>query len=370
MLTYTVDLKTHPKQIHNKAKSRKVVEQHSVEGDIEEEAYGYLLGIFHSLPSRKSVKKALKDGRIIVHGLTAGERTIVKSGMMIKLYQDPKAHPDWEVEVNVVYEDEHIAVINKAPGVPVNGNQHQTLERTLPYNLEETNEIDALPHPSPVHRLDAPTSGLVLCAKTKSAQVALGQMFVNKEIKKTYNAFVVGPVNDRIDIHLQVDGKTAKSVIKPLWVSEEGEGLEVFSMVEMNPVTGRKHQLRLHSAWAGHPIMGDKDHGMRTRLKGRGMYLTATRLQFNHPVSHEPMDIRIAMPKKFVTLQKLLHTFQNKPAADEDAEIEVANDDASDTEEASIDTSDHEVADNTHIADATDAETSTDTPEKKKTDSE
>jgi hypothetical protein len=84
-------------------------------------------------------------------------------------------------------------------------------------------------------------------------------------------------------------------------------------------------------------------------------------LQFNHPVSHEPMDIRIAMPKKFVTLQKLLHTFQNKPAADEDA---------SDTEEASIDTSDHEVADNTHIADATDAETSTDTPEKKEADSE
>ncbi|MDG1260126.1 MAG: RluA family pseudouridine synthase [Flavobacteriales bacterium] len=299
-------MKTHRKHIHNKGKGRKLIEQHRVEGGVEAEAYAYLVGIFHSLPSRKSVKKALKEGLITVHGLTAGEQTIVKDGMMIKLYQAPNAHPDWEVEVHVVFEDEHFAVLNKAPGIPVNGNQHQTLERTLPFNLSPTKQVDALPAPAPVHRLDNPTSGLVICAKTKAAQVAFGQLFLNKEIKKTYNAFLVGDVSGRIDVLMPVDGKPAKSVIKPLWVSEKEEGKEMYSMVEMKPVTGRKHQLRLHSSWSGHPIMGDKEHGMRTKLKGRGMYLAATRLEFHHPITGEEMDIRIPMPKKFVTLQKLL----------------------------------------------------------------
>ncbi len=263
----------------------------------------YAIQVFTLIPSRKGIKKAIQRGEILVDGEPAETGRWVQPGMQLDwVKKDSKASKHFELKLEVTYEDEQMAVVIKPAGLVVSGNQFRTLENALAFNLNPAGSVDALNHPIPVHRLDAPTSGLVLVSKTRHAQVALSRQFQEQKIEKHYCAVAIGQLSEQGFFDADVDGKTA-------YTTYDTEGFvpsltnEYLSLVHLYPKTGRTHQLRRHLADAGHPIMGDKLYGSTAHiLKKKGLFLSAIGLKFQHPKTGEPVDINIPIPNKFQTL--------------------------------------------------------------------
>ncbi|MEJ2595366.1 MAG: RluA family pseudouridine synthase, partial [bacterium] len=156
----------------------------------------YLPGIFTLLPSRAGLKKAMKRGEVLVNGKPAAQREFVQPGQKISLLEPavPTARI-FEFPLEIVYKDEWLAIINKPAGLPVSGNRYRTVQNALPFNLPESSKKDALKWPRPVHRLDVPTSGLLLIARTTRALMILGRQMEKREIKKRYRAIVAGKLS-------------------------------------------------------------------------------------------------------------------------------------------------------------------------------
>jgi len=202
--------------------------------------------------------------------------------------------------LDIVFEDEDMAVIIKPAGINVSGNQFKTVQNALNYNLTPSSKIDKLPWPLPVHRLDNQTSGLLIIAKTKGARIQLGKDFENKTITKHYHALVIGQLLKTGTISAPVDGKKSDSLYTSIRTVKSLKN-EWISLIELSPLTGRTHQLRIHCSSIGHPILGDKlygDEGMI--LKAKGLFLAAIRLTLNHPISGEPLQFEIPTPYKFI----------------------------------------------------------------------
>ena len=256
----------------------------------------YLSGVF---PSKNGVKKAFKDELILLNGkialpgewLAEGDKVEVKA-------QDLGAFKIFTLKLEVLFEDAFMAVIHKPAGFPVSGNYYKTIQNALPYNLSVSKEQDALILPRPVHRLDKLTSGLLLVAKTRSAQINLGQQFENQQISKTYVALVKGKLEGEGLLDSSIDQQKAKTFYKSVRVEQSLSYADV-SMVELHPKTGRTHQLRIHMAEIGHPIVGDSVHDSEKVLKGKGLFLTACKVSFIHPVSLLNRTFEISLPSKF-----------------------------------------------------------------------
>jgi len=124
----------------------------------------YVTGIFKSIPFKKGMKKAIERGKVQVNGEVAKTSKFIKGGEEIVLFDlDEEMNvPVFEMDIEVLFEDDHLAIINKPPGLVVSGNKFQTVENALPHNLKQSELIDSLVRPQPVHRLDFPTSGLLL----------------------------------------------------------------------------------------------------------------------------------------------------------------------------------------------------------------
>lgn len=279
-----------------------IIESHIVPEGVEKVRLSdYGRGIFKLLPSRKGFKKAILRGDILVNGVVAETGHWVRSGEEVSLQSTSKRSLKvLEKSVPVVYEDGHLAIINKPGGLVVSGNSFQTLVHALPFNLKESAEEDRLPIFYPVHRIDAPTCGLVMIAKTKRAQLKLGQMFEEKEIEKTYRAVVHGKLEqDTGVLNFSIEGKESVSYFDCVRRSKS-KRFEYLSIVDLKPKTGRTHQLRIHMSKMGHPILGDKLYGVSGNiLHAKGLFLCASRLQFKHPISAQDLDIGINTPNKF-----------------------------------------------------------------------
>ncbi|WP_282126143.1 RluA family pseudouridine synthase [Marinifilum flexuosum] len=260
----------------------------------------YALHIFTGINTNQGIKKAIKRGLIRVNGLQASTGLWVKAGFKIELC-DLEMPPSkiYKLPLEVVYEDDHIAVINKPGGISVSGNQFRTVQNALPYNLRPSMRKNALPVFRPVHRIDSPTCGLLLIAKTADASAKLGKQFEDRLIKKRYRAVVIGALHEKGKIDMQVDDKDAVSTFKLVKKSPSIRN-RFLSMVDLYPETGRTHQLRIHMAGIGNPILGDKIYGTEGEiLRGKGLFLCAAELQFTHPDSGEEMSISIDPPYKF-----------------------------------------------------------------------
>ncbi|MFO8000173.1 MAG: RluA family pseudouridine synthase [Marinilabilia sp.] len=260
----------------------------------------YGAGIFPGLPTRSAFKKAIKRGEIFVDGNPGTTGLMVNPAQRIT-WQEPEKLPGriFHIHLKVVYEDDHLAVVNKPAGVVVSGNQFRTLENALPAHLSPSSLPDALPAPKAVHRLDAPTSGLIIIAKTSAARVALSRQMENKEIQKSYHVVVIGNTPSSMEINDPIEDQPALTTFgKVQTVPSLRSGH--LTLLKAKPVTGRTHQIRKHLSSAGFPILGDKLYGKEGLImRGKGLFLCATEIIFNHPHTEEKLHLQIEMPAKF-----------------------------------------------------------------------
>jgi len=262
----------------------------------------YCQQIFSEIPSIKSAYKRIKANEILLDGKPAQPNWQVKAGDRLELLPTTKLLPPvLEFNLNVIFEDQYLAVVEKPAGIAVSGNYAHTIERALPWNLESSVEGDTLPYPRPVHRLDSATSGLLLCAKTASCMVALGRLFQQKRVYKRYRGIVVGSLKGGGFVRSKIDNRLAESRYKSIAITPS-LSYTTLTVVDLFPHTGRTHQLRRHMAELGHPIIGDSIYGKTGKvLKSKGLFLRAVEIRFIHPITNKPINIKIEQPTKFAT---------------------------------------------------------------------
>lgn len=268
----------------------------------------YAIGIFEIIPTRKGMKKAIKKGAVYIDGQLATTGRWVNTGQVIQLVElIQKPSKIYQLDLEVVYEDDEMALIHKPPGIVVSGNQFRTIQNALPANLSISSKVDAFPSPLPVHRLDYGTSGLLLIAKTQSARRILGRAFELQQVQKEYQAVVIGKTPKQGEMNEPIQQKKSQTnftTIQTVPSLKNGH----LSLVQLFPLTGRMHQLRIHLSDAGFPILGDKLYGTSGMiLKGKGLFLCAVGLQFTHPKTGEQMKFKIPNPPKFQSFMEREH---------------------------------------------------------------
>ena len=263
----------------------------------------YGVGIFKTIPTKSSIKKAIKKELIFIDGGLATTSKFISGGEKIELFQSENSSIFERLKLNieVLFEDDYLAIIYKPAGILVSGNKFVTIANGLTQNLKKSNQFDAV-KPQPIHRLDYPTSGVLLIGKTSSSIKILGKLFENKEIQKTYFAITIGKMNPEGIINFPVDEKKAHTAFEVL-KSVTSERFEYLNLVKLQPKTGRKHQLRKHVSGIGNPVLGDKEYFLENKvLTGKGLFLHAATLNFIHPFTKEQISISKELPKKFTKI--------------------------------------------------------------------
>ena len=260
--------------------------------------------------SRSKAQKLNDDNLILVNGEHKNNSYIVEDKDIIELLENkeyvPSKFKGENIQLDIVYEDEDIVIINKRSGMvvhPASGNYENTLVNALiyRYNLDDTNVRSGI-----VHRIDKDTSGLVIVAKNEKTLELLTEMFKNKEIKKTYLAIVDGVINNKsgtINAPITRDVKDRKKMM----VGKDGKNsithfyvLKTFknnTYLSLNLETGRTHQIRVHMAYIGHPITNDKVYGKENTSFGQ--YLHASKLEFIHPITKKEIKVEAELPEEF-----------------------------------------------------------------------
>ena len=296
----------HPKTPHLLLLQSLTVPKQFSETRLQEAA----VGLFKNISTKSSLKKSLKKNLICLNGKVATTADFVIGGEKLELFQDMTVATQAQIElpVEVLFEDDHLAFVYKPSGIAVSGNKKWTLENALHKALVSSSQFDALSRPEPIHRLDYPTSGVLLIGKTSSAVIALNQLFETRKIEKTYLAVAIGEIIPSGRLENKIDGKNAKtSFVLTDRIASPRFGF--LNLVTLQPETGRKHQIRKHLSEMGNPILGDRMYGKETKiLKGKGLYLHASNLAFVHPITKENLRVSAAVPKKFLKLFPVIAT--------------------------------------------------------------
>lgn len=258
----------------------------------------YAVGKFITASTKSAIKKAIKKELLLVDEKVCSTGLFLQGGESISLLEEEKKHKEFDFQLEILYEDDHLAVINKPAGISVSGNSFATIDNALSKNLQKSKQHDAV-RPRPVHRLDYLTSGVLLIGKTTKAIHKLGLAFQNKEIEKIYYAITIGEMKKQGNMDTPIDGKESFSTYEVV-ASTRSVRFGFLNLVKLSPKTGRRHQLRKHLANLGNPILGDKDYGKKDLiLTGKGLYLHAESLKFKHPISEEFLQVSSPLPKKF-----------------------------------------------------------------------
>lgn len=215
--------------------------------------------------------------------------------------------------MEIVYEDNHIIVADKRPGEIVQGDKSGDIpmsEMIKQYLKDKYNKSGNV-FCGVVHRIDRPVGGLVVFAKTSKALTRLNEMLRKGELHKTYWALVEGHLdNDEATLtnYLISDGRTNKTSVVRKHVPDAKESIlkyktiakgDHYTLLEINLITGRKHQIRAQLAHIGHPIKGDLKYGARRSNPGGGISLLARQISFIHPVSKEQITLEAPLPSEF-----------------------------------------------------------------------
>lgn len=212
-----------------------------------------------------------------------------------------------------LYEDNHIIIVDKQPGEIVQGDKtgDTPLSETIKAYLKEKYNKPGNVFCGVVHRLDRPVGGVVIFAKTSKALSRLNEMLRKGEIHKTYWALVEGhpeKEEERLENWLASDGRLNKTFVSSqsnpeakrcaLTYKTIGRG-DRYTLLEINLLTGRKHQIRCQLSNIGHCIKGDLKYGAKRSNPGGGISLLARHIEFIHPVSKTPISIDAPIPKEF-----------------------------------------------------------------------
>ncbi|ADV47522.1 RluA family pseudouridine synthase [Cellulophaga algicola] len=261
------------------------------------------MGLFSAALTKSALKKAIKKRYITINGIAATTATFIQGGERISLYipEETTASKTLIFPLKVLFEDDYLAIIHKPGGILVSGNSFKTIANALTQNLSPSTLPDAT-KPQPVHRLDYATTGILLAGKTSSSIRALNKMFEDKKVAKTYYAVTIGTMDVEGEISTTIDDKPSYSMYTVI-TSAPSKRFGTLNLVQLDPKTGRRHQLRKHLSSIGNPILGDKEYGTASLiLNGKGMYLHAYSLQFVHPFTKKEIILRDDFPERFKKL--------------------------------------------------------------------
>ena len=279
--------------------------------------------------SRSAAQRLTTAGRVTVDGEIAKPSHKVRQGEQVValLPTEESADPlPEQIPLDIVYEDQALLVVNKPAGMvvhPAPGHPGGTLvNAVLAYCPELAASDDD--RPGIVHRLDRDTSGLILVAKNEKVRRALQRQFKERQVHKAYLALLDGhlqPAWGRVEAPVGRDphhrqrmtvlagGREAATEYHVLeqFAHQVGPAAGDYTLIEAQPVTGRTHQIRVHFASIGHPVVGDEVYGRRkTILPVPRQFLHARRLGFKHPSTGQRLDLEAPLPEELVAVMDLL----------------------------------------------------------------
>ncbi len=277
----------------------------------EEDSRGFRLDVYlvKALPekySRSFVQRLILSGNVLVNAKIAKPHHKIVPGdeVCVDLVQEENTNLKPEnIPLEIVYEDEDLLVINKPVGMvvhPAPGNYSGTLVNALLYHCKSLSSVNHSLRPGIVHRLDKDTSGLMLAAKNNLSHSALAKQFLQHKIKRRYIALVKGVVQfdeGVVDLPLGRHPREREKISVSFHKSREAKTfyrvLKRFkdtTLLELTPHTGRTHQLRVHLAYLGHPILGDVKYGDKNSFNR--LCLHAEYLGFIHPRSGQFLEFK------------------------------------------------------------------------------
>ncbi len=276
--------------------------------------------------SRSQVQRLIKSGAVLVNGRPSKPAYRPEPGdeiavtMPDEIEEPVRAEP---IPLDVVYEDEHLLVVNKPAGMVVHpgaGHTSGTLVNGLLARYPQIAGVGGLERAGIVHRLDKDTSGVLLVARGPDTHSALQHQFKRRQVRKTYLALVEGAVSPREGV-IEVPIGRDKRQRKRMAATRTGrpavtqyrvrESFRQHTLLEVRPHTGRTHQVRVHLAWMGYPIVGDRVYGQRRQpLLPNRHFLHAYELGFTHPTTQEWMTVSAPLPQELVEVLERLRRKQ------------------------------------------------------------
>ncbi|MFZ5802970.1 MAG: RluA family pseudouridine synthase [Candidatus Omnitrophota bacterium] len=288
------------------------IERITVEAGMPEERLDvYLARCLADRFSRTKIKKLIEEGKIRIQGAQVAAHRLIREGEVIEL--DPVLHQPEDtraenIPIKILHEDEDLLVVDKPAGLvvhPAHGNPDHTLVNALLYHTNHLSGAGGPIRPGIVHRLDKETSGVMVVAKNDRAHASLGNQFKNHTIVRMYLAAVKGVVQHDEGLCEEPVGRAflnrKKIVIKPSGGKDAKTHFRVArryrkaSLLEVRPKTGRTHQIRVHMAHLGHPVLGDLLYGVASPWIDR-QALHAAVLEFRHPTTLQRISFKSPLP--------------------------------------------------------------------------
>ncbi|MCK5535074.1 RluA family pseudouridine synthase [bacterium] len=288
--------------------------------------------------SRNYFQKLIREQKVKIGEVFPKANYLVKREEIIEVNFLPEKNENIEaqnISLDIIYEDKDIIGLNKPAGMvvhPACGHRDGTLVNALLYYARDSLAKDKKKssswkefvvfednRPGIVHRLDKDTSGLILVAKTKTAQFFLAKQFQERKVKKTYWALVAGELKDKKGEIIAPIGRAAherKKMAVGAPVNKEAitrfkvlKRFKCFTLLEVKPKTGRTHQIRVHFAYIGYPILGDREYSTKWNVgekKVKRQLLHACELEFLHPERKKRMKITAPLSDDFKEILEIL----------------------------------------------------------------
>ena len=273
--------------------------------------------------TRSSLQNRMEHGDVTVNGRTVSKNYRQKAGdTVLVTLPEPESlelQPE-NIPLDIVYEDDDLLVVNKPKGMvvhPAPGHSTGTLVHALLYHCgDRLSSINGVVRPGIVHRIDRDTSGLIIAAKNDAAHQYLSAQLADHTLARTYECIVVGKLREdrgTVDAPIARHPTDRKRMAVVAGGREAVTHWEViarypgYTHVRCRLETGRTHQIRVHMAYIGHPILGDTVYGAKKEVPGlTGQCLHAVGLRFLHPRTHEVVELFCPLPEEFTRmLQKI-----------------------------------------------------------------
>ena len=292
--------------------------------EMEDERIDKCISNYMENLSRSYIQKIIKDGSVSVNGQVVKAKYRVKVDDTVRFIIPDSVEPDipaQDIPLDILYEDADILIVNKPKNMvvhPAPGHYEDTLVNAVMYHCRgQLSGINGVLRPGIVHRIDKDTTGSIIVCKSDEAHNAIAELLKTHDITRKYRAIVYGNVKDDqgtvdtpIGRHpidrkkMAVNEKNGKRAVTHYRVLER---FEQYTYIECQLETGRTHQIRVHMASIGHPLLGDTVYtGRKAPFHLEGQVLHAMTIGFVHPRSNTYMEVEAPLPEYFVKLLRIL----------------------------------------------------------------